>query len=367
MLSNPYKDITKVTQLRRVYFEADRPEEIWKELIAKDADDMRRLCVAMSDLVYNVGVPKPLVHMSASLLYNTVYRWWGHYRDESDYLAVCCSNISAPLMAFLQRQYTLAHMGCSVVMAWDEKNEEMLCFRSLDWKGANDIAHSTRKFSFVNAKEDEVAQIAGITAMVGVLTGTKKGFSVAINYAPWKRSAKFKSDPTFLIRQLLEDGTITDYKSAVQKVSSWAVGSPCFISLCGDKRGEACVIELGQRNRVHIREMGEDEILIQTNHYALESSPFIAHNEAPYLDEMSEKDWYDSELLRNSQKREKILKEELTKSSEFSMQERLVSAYKEVPVLNWETAQWVMMRPASGEIDVYVCIDKQASTDTQRS
>jgi hypothetical protein len=357
MLNNKYKEINIVTEERKVFFQKNSPEEIWKDVINKDLSAMKELCIAMSKLVYEVGVPKFLVHFSAKLLYNIVYRWWGHYVNESDYLASKCSNMSASLMAFLQRQYTLAHMGCSVVMVWDKKNSEMLCFRSLDWKGADDIAHATRRFSFVNNKDEEIAQIAGITGMVGVLTGVKKGFSVAINYAPWKRSAKLKSDPTFLIRKLLEDEDISTYKQALDNVKAWQIGSPCFISLCGVEKDEACVIELGNKN-VHVRCIEEKEFLIQTNHYDLESSPFTEHNEEPYAQNMSEKQWFDSELLNNSQKRHLILTKALQEDADTSMQERLINLYKEVPVLNYETAQWVLMKPKSGKIDVYSCVDK---------
>ena len=357
MLINPYKNITKVTQERKVYIHSESPQEIWKDVAEKDAESMKDLCNAMSQLVYEVGVPKFLVHLGAKVLYNLVYRWWGHYVRESDYLASQCSLMSNSLMAFLQRQYTLAHMGCSVVMTWDEKKEEMLCFRSLDWKGADDIALSTRRFSFVNSEDKEIAQIAGITGMVGVLTGAKKGFSVAINYAPCKRSAQLKSDPTFLIRQLLEDESIQTYEKAMQSVKAWQVGSPCFISICGVNKGDACVIELGSKN-IHVRIMGEKNFLIQTNHYDLQSSPFVEHNEKPYTQEMTEVQWYASELLSNSQKREKILKERLSKLEEREMEDALVSVYKEVPVLNYETAQWVLMKPKSGNIEVYSCLDK---------
>ncbi len=357
MVNNPYKKITKVTQERKVFFQQACPAAIWKDVVDEDADEIRSLCKAMSRLVYDIGMPKWLVHFSAKVLYALVYKRWGHYTNESDYLASQRSGLSASFMAFLQRQYTLAHMGCSVVMAWDEKNKEMLCLRSLDWKGADDIANATRRFSFINAHDEEVAQVAGITAMVGVLTGAKKGFSIAINYAPWKRSARFKSDSTFLIRQLLEDVSVTDYKSAQQKVMSWQVGSPCFISLCGVNKGEACVIELGSKKKIHLREMGAEEFLIQTNHYDLGSSPFVRHNEEPYVDEMIEQQWYEGELLQHSQKREQVLREKLQQNSELDMQHRLMQMYKEVPVLNWETAQWVLMKPKSGEIDVYACTD----------
>jgi len=357
MLNNKYKTITEITDERKVYVDATTPQEIWKDVVAKDADSMKELCVAMSKLVYEVGVPKFLVHFGAKVLYNLVYRWWGHYVDESNYLASKCENMSASLMAFLQRQYTLAHMGCSVVMIWDEQTEQMVCFRSLDWKGADDIAKSTRRFSFVNKDDKEIAQIAGVTAMVGVLTGAKKGFSVAINYAPWKRSAKLKSDPTFLIRQLLEDENITTYKQALKNVRAWQIGSPCFISICGVEKGEACVVELGSDN-VFVREIGTKNFLIQTNHYDLETSPFTQHNEEPYTKDMNELEWYESELLQNSQQREKLFKKRLQEDSSLSMKDKLISLYKEVPIMNYETAQWVYMQPKSGIIDIYACIDK---------
>jgi len=359
MLHNPYKDIQRVQKCRKVYFQEQQPEEIWAEVLENDHEEMQELCRAMRQLVYEVGVPKFLVHLSAKLLYHFVYRWWGHYTKESDFLASACSSVSPSLMAFLQRQYTLAHMGCSVVMTWDEQEKRMLCFRSLDWKGADDIARATRMFSFVDSAGKEVAKIAGITAMVGVLTGVKEGFSIAINYAPWKRSASFKSDPTFLIRQLLEDDKINSYEDAMQKIRSWDVGSPCFISLCGIEKGEACVIELSHQSKVHIREMGEEKVLIQTNHYDLQSSPFTKHNEPAYDEEMNEEQWYVSELLKNSQKREALMKAEFTKNSDLSMKEKLIQLYKQVPILNWETAQWVIMHPDRGDLKVYASLDKK--------
>ena len=138
---------------------------------------------------------------------------------------------------------------------------------------------------------------------------------------------------------------------------AWEVGSPCFISICGVNKGEACVIELGSKQKIHLREMGEEGFLIQTNHYDLSSSPVVRHNEEPYTQEMSEQQWYEAELLQHSQKREQILREKLQEDSDLDMQHRLMELYKEVPVLNWETAQWVLMKPKKGEIDVYACVD----------
>jgi len=357
MLENNYKTITKVDQKRVVLFESKSVEDTWRDVIEKDSESMKELCKAMSNLVYEIGVPKFIVHIVAKVLYHLVYKRWGHYTAESDYLATRCLDMSNSMLAFLQRQYTLAHMGCSVVMTWDEQKQEMVCFRSLDWKGADDIAKATRLFSFVNNSNQEVAQIAGITAMTGVLTGAKKGFSVAINYAPWKKSAKFKSDPTFLIRQLLEDESVTTYNQAHEKVKGWEVGSPCFISICGINKGEACVVELGSGN-THFREIGDKEFIIQTNHYDLYTSPFTEHNHEPYTNNMSECRWYSSELLQNSQKREEIIRTKLEEDSDEDIQTKLIGIYKEVPVLNYETAQWTIMRPRSGEIEIFTLMDK---------
>ena len=156
---------------------------------------------------------------------------------------------------------------------------------------------------------------------------------------------------------LFRSESINDYKTAQDKVKSWDVGSPCFISLCGVKKGEACVVELGS-DAVYVREMGDKNLLIQTNHYDLESSPFTQHNEKPYEENMNEPKWYSSELLKNSQKRKEIMIETLSKDSDIEMKDRLIELYKNVPVLNYETAQWTLMKPSTGEIEVYACIDK---------
>lgn len=357
MFENAYKRIEAVSHERAVFIEASTPEEIWKEVLEQDKQTIVSLFNAMRQLVYEVGVPKWLVELSAAGLYHGIYRWWGHYVKESDYFADHFSPlVSHSLMAFLQRQYTLAHMGCSVVMAWDDQAQQMVHYRSLDWKGAEDIALATRRFKFINAKGNEVAKVAGVAAMMGVLTGVKQGFSISINYAPWKRSARFQSDPTFKIRQLLEDESINSFEAALEAVKTWKVGSPCFISLCGVLKGEAAVVELSTSSRVHVRHMGEKEYLVQTNHYDLQSSPFVEHNETPYTESMNEQEWYEGELLQHSQQRACVLEEAMAKR-DGPLCNALNSAYLQVPVLNWESAQLVVMRPKNADMDLYACFD----------
>ncbi|MCW8962569.1 MAG: hypothetical protein OQL16_02140 [Gammaproteobacteria bacterium] len=358
-MDNPYKTIQPVDKIRQVYYQEQRPIDVWHEVLSNDADEIHNLCNEMRQLVFSVGIPKWLVVLSAKILYHVVYKRWGHYIKESDHIASTCKGISPSLLAFLQRQYTLSHMGCSVVMAWDEQNNEMLAFRSLDWQGSNDIARSTRQYHFVNDEGEEVAKVAGVAGMVGVLTGVKPGFSIAINFAPWKRSAQFKSDPTFLIRKLLEDPDIVDYQSAYEQIKTWVVGSPCFISLCGVNKGEAAVFELGARQLMHVRDMGEKSFIVQTNHYDQSTSPFTKHNAPPIPGGGDDDELYHSALMPNSQRRQELITRELqSMSSVESKEEVLKRIFVRPPVLNWETAQWVVMRPGTGSMTIYSCEDK---------
>ena len=60
-------------------------------------------------------------------------------------------------------------------------------------------------------------------------------------------------------------------------------------------KSEACEIELGAGERVHCREISDEKHLVQTNHYNLKTSS--------YTQQMQEKQCYDFELLKNSQKK----------------------------------------------------------------
>jgi hypothetical protein len=255
--------------------------------------------------------------------------------------------LSPAQAAFLQRQYTLAHAAfCTTTTAWDEDQQEMVCMRSLDWLGADDIARATRIFDLVNRENKPIATVAGIVGMAGVLTGVKKGFSIAANYAPWAFSARFCSDPTFLIRDILQDETIDSYDKAVAAIRLWQVGSPCFITVCGVKKGEASVIEFGKGSLVCHTKADSSGVLVQANHYGCEK--FKPHSKDQYKQEPQE-GWYDSTLLRNSEQRQRqVLAGLKDLTGTASLETTLQELYKQPPVMNFETAQWVLMRPAKG-------------------
>ena len=241
-----------VNDRRTVYYASQDPAKIWGEVLKLDLNELKDLSIAMKEAVFGSGPKKWVINRLAALLYAFVYEHWGNFIHESDHIATRVGILSPQQMAFVQRQYTLAHAFCSTTTVWDEERREMVCMRSLDWAGSNEIAKGTRIFDFVNADGTGVAEVAGIAGMVGVLTGVRKGFSVAINYSPWKNSAQFYSDPTFRLRELLQDESVDTYEEALGAVKSWRLGAPCFVTLCGVRRGEACVIEFGaedQKNR----------------------------------------------------------------------------------------------------------------------
>ena len=365
MFENPYRFVKKLgpSETRKFYYIQASPEKRWVEVADKDLGDVTSLCRAMKKLVYK-GRPNGLVTGLAKVLYEYVYKEHGRYIEDSDFWAEQCGELSKSLMAFIQRQYTLAHMGCSVVVFWDAHADEMVCVRSLDWNGADDLAPCTRKFVFADNNKQEVGvQVAGIAGMVGMLTGMKEQFSICINYAPWTASARFQADPTFLIRDLLSDDSVTTYSDACAAVESWRTGAPCFITLCGRAKGEACVVAFGKGDRKEICGVGEGkEYLVQTNHYD-DASPFKKHNKKQYSDPgFSDAKWYWSKLLKNSLQRRTILEDtmEALPADKPGMVDHILQRYCEPPLMNFESAQWVVMRPKSQQMDIYSCTSAES-------
>lgn len=298
--------------------------------------------------------------LATRLAYGAVYKPFGHYVAESDHLAALVGGqrLAPADMAALQRLYTLAHAGCSTVMAWDAARQRMVHFRSLDWPSAEAIADATR----VVVGQDggrTVFTAAALAGMTGLLSAVKPGFSVALNFAPWRGpSFSLNSDPTFLVRQLME-APVTTFAEACHVVARWRPAAPVFVSLCGVARGEARVFEFGAawhpRRRGHVRAMVADAPLVQTNHYA-PSSPFARHRrpQAP-PHAWGDPAWDGHAILATSEARQRLVDEGVRRhADQDDLTETLCGLFSRRPVWNHETAQWVEMLPASGEMRVWV-------------
>lgn len=343
---------------RFIPYLSETPDAVWGDVIGRDQDTYLDLCREFYDLVFSTGIQSFLARKVAWYLHTFHYENKGYYIRESDWFSQQSNGILSPSqMAFIQRSYTWAHFGCSTVCIWDEDVGENVCMRSLDWDGAQAIGKATRVFEFQDEGSNKVFKTAGIVGMVGVLTGVRNGFCVVINYAPGGKSVPDEhADPTFKLRLLLENKHIDTYEEAKGAICNWEVSAPVFITLCGVLKDQACVIEIGSTNTKHIVESKEG-ILVQTNHHDVQS-PFenVEMKSVPVDEDGNTIDnWYYSELLSSSQVRQLQLKEALTRTYESSSQLDwfLENQYATKPIWNYETAQWVRMRPASGEIEVW--------------
>ena len=350
-------DATRLVPLtepgRVVRYKAAQAPERWQQVIEKDASLLREVCSSMKEMLDHHGVSIP-VRIVAAIAYYLHYSRRGYFVDESDLFADH-GDISKSLMAFLQRQYTWSHMACTTASAFDPATNQMVMLRSLDWPGAETLARATRLHEFQDASGRAAFLSAGLTGMVGILTGVKpRAFSIALNFAHARRSIRPAADPTMMIRRLLEDASVDSFGAAKLAISKWDLGAPCFISLCGIAKGEGCVFEFLPGGAHQVREMGDRNYVVQPNHYdgqedtpatqALES----ADNEARFQATLAQ-----SSGMRRRQVETRFAEWGANPKGE-SIEAAALRIWSEVPVRNYETTQFVVMRPATGDMRIWV-------------
>lgn len=350
----------ELTTARRIDLDAATTAGRWADIThAEDLTAMRGLARAVMGDIRSRRLWEIAWKVATKAAYRAVYQPFGLYMDESDHLAdrIGRDILARSDMAAMQRLYTLSHAGCSTVMAWERAGGRMVHFRSLDWPSASAIAAASRIYVGHRGGK-EVFSAAGLLGMVGFLTAVRPGFSVAINFAPWRgTSFSLNADPTFLIRQLMESPAAT-YAEAYQRIAAWRPGAPVFISLCGIAKGEACVFEFGARGEPHVIPIGERDYLIQTNHFASDS-PFARHKKPQAPDKpWDHAGWDGHAILETSMARWRLIDERLggayAGEGAFDLQAVLEDVYVRRPVWNCETAQWVRMVPQTGDIRAWV-------------
>lgn len=369
----------EANNIRNIFYCEKEPEKIYAQLFnneSTDKKDFERLCKTFKHLAFNgMGI---LAVPFSSIMY-LVYRIFGEFIRESDWFSEKSERIiNKGQMALIQRAYTWAHIGCTTLCIWDEENKQNVCMRSLDWQGAPALGKTTRIYHHKRAMDQQGSDFStvGVVGMAGALTGIKKGFSIAINYAPWhKTSIDSEMDPTFKLRKLLENNSINTYEKAVTEVESWKVSSPVFLILCGVEKEQACVVEIGKNDRKNTRKIdAEKGLLVQTNYFDEdENSEFKDINSKLVTKQQQntqnpvdkdgnviktghdDNDWYCGKLIPTSKKRREDLEAKFknipVKSAD--LEKALFDAYEKAPVWNWETTYWTLMRPASGTMRVF--------------
>lgn len=362
-------NMIEVTERRKVNFTEREPRDIWGEVVSQDMPQMVQLVKFMKDVMYGSysgGIS--LTRLFEEAVTDLLSLIYVNFRKESDYFSEeIVENgkriMRGPEMAAAQRMYTLAHLrasgACSTAVVWDPRSGEMTCFRSLDWVGAPVIGAVTRIFDFHDGDKIECS-VAGVAGMVGALTGMKEGFAVVVNYAPWSSIAvSHHRDPTFLVRELLQDSSVNTYEKAYERISEWETGAPVFITLCGTGPGQMCVFEFGM-GRVYTRGAAGD-VLVQTNHFD-PKGPHKRQNPRQTCDEPvpgNPGSWSCVNSTNHSCKRQKMLETSLSQwlEDESTAGEDIVSflqgEFRKPPVWNCATAQWVLMRPKTGEMQVW--------------
>ena len=243
-------------------------------------------------------------------------------------LANCAYELSHVGSLFLE---ATAVFGCTTGVRWVPELG-MVHVRNLDW-AMTGIGRATRIFKFRKGRREFTT--VGIPGYVGVLSGMLPGaYSVTINWAPPNGRPHFNFGPAFLLREVLE--TCDGYEEAVEILTNTPLSTSVFFTVCGVKRGQACVIER-TREDAAIRKF-RSPVLVQANHFV--SNEFSDINT-------------DRGLLDFSKKRTRILKRTLRKRA-IGLEE-VASCLDTESVLNEDTQQKMIFCPKTGKMRVWRC------------
>ncbi len=360
------------TGMRIVRYEEKDPALIWHDALYRHPDDHRdflNLCRFFKDSLFS-DERWTLPDIAASAMYTMIYQRHGSFIQECDWLAGQTGGVLTPArMALVQRLYSWAHLGCSTLVVWDDEGKENVCMRSLDWQGARAIGQATRIYHFKGLDDDPTKEFAvvGNIGMLGVLTGRKKGFSAAINYAPWyKHRINFDTEPTFRLRQLFQDPSIDSFAEALRDVEGWQVSAPVFVTICGKEKDQACVVEIGGDGKKHTR-FARDGVLVETNTFDPDGPFAYVEEKMPAKkkqcdypvdekgDRLPDDDWYCGRIVPSAARRRDILEKEFRgfSGSSAELEALLVKEFQKPPIWNWETAYWTLIRPGSGKMRVF--------------
>lgn len=338
-------------------FQAGKPEIRWRALTEShdDMECLQNLCRALRANYFGTRTAQ----LATWLMYRLVYGHSGRYIEDSDYLADISGILSRAQMALMQRQYTWAHVaynfipGCTTTCIRTQTGWRMM--RSLDWGNVPVMAPAVRACDYL-PESSPPTHTVGIQGMAGVLTFSRPGLCGAINFAPKQRSlvpARFRSDPLFVLRELVERTSINTLEAALEFIDGQRFSSPVFISLCSQNSDCAAVVEVAHDKRQNVR-YAQNGLLVQTNHFT-PNGPFAAEN-YPQLDSEPEEGWEHSNLLRNSLRRFTDLTDTLTPlvgGSAEDVETACMQAYSRAPVWNHETIYWTMADPAAGTMRLW--------------
>jgi hypothetical protein len=254
--------------------------------------------------------------------------------------------VSLGTATILNCAYELSHLrwpklfGCTAGARWVD-GLGMVHVRNLDWPLAT-MGAATRLFRFRRGAREFVS--VGVPGQVGVLSGMLPlAYSITINWAPPVAFPCFEFGPAFLVRDTLE--TCDSYDAAIRALTETPLSTSVFFTVCGTAPGQACVIERTQREAV-VRPVA-GPVLVQANHHVARR---FAKNNEDILEGEGDQDLFS---LAGSGKRADALNRALAEIPVSCTLETVANALNGAPVLNQDTCQQMVFRPASGEVKVW--------------
>lgn len=303
----------------------------WEKVIKKDSKAVAALADSLEeDLGYVHPFLKSLIRGGTSIWYRLASGMYaGEMRSWADALERPLSEV-----VLMNCIYELSHVdiegfvgsifGCTTGCRW-VPGVGMVHVRTLDWP-IEGIGKNTRIFRFVDNKREFVT--VGIAGFVGVLSGmVPGGYSVTINWAPPNGNPGTGTRPAFLLRKVLEE--CDTYAEAKKVLTNTRVSTPVFFTLCGIKKGEACVIER-QQNDAHVRNMRGDSIVHANHHLAADM-----------------RDNNDEDMLDFSRSRAQAMSEELSLVRGKSLDD-IGGVLADDPIENEDTCQRMVFVPKTG-------------------
>ncbi|HEY1378901.1 MAG TPA: C45 family autoproteolytic acyltransferase/hydrolase [Gemmataceae bacterium] len=254
--------------------------------------------------------------------------------------------VSAGTVTLLNCAYELSHLrvprpfGCTAGVRWVD-GLGMVHVRSLDWP-LPAMGDATRLFRFRRGPREFVS--VGVPGQVGVLSGmVPAAYSVTINWAPPAGLPSFEFGPTFLLRDTLE--RCDTYDDAVRRLTRTRLSTSVFFTVCGAERDQACVIERTKRSAA-VRPLA-GPVLVQANHHV---AGRLAKNNEDIREVPPGEEVFS---LAGSTCRADTLAAALAAVGQARTAADVAAALNGGTVLNRDTCQQMVFRPAAGEVTVW--------------
>lgn len=250
-------------------------------------------------------------------------------RVDADWRDVVLANISYDL--------ALSQFGCSTVALSTSRGPVVA--RNMDWWPEDLLAQASFLLRYSHGGEFRFAN-AGWPGALGVVTGlSARGFALVLNAVRNPEGANPAGYPVLLhLRRVLEDAR--DFEYALRMLSEETLAASALITLVGRRNEERVVIERTPTRHALRRPQG-DEPLVATNDYRLLFRP--ESGDGPEI--------YRTTCYRYDTLARFFAKNRTDKAAEDSA---LLDVLSGPGVIQGITAQHIIMRPAAGEVRLFV-------------